>query len=268
MLDPFADALTDVDHTTPNIARMYDYFLGGSANFAVDRDAAEEFLRVFPGNTTWAQHNRSFLGRAVRHLCARGVDQFLDLGSGVPTVGNVHEIAQQENPDARVAYVDIEPIAVHHARQLLCENPRATVVQADMREPDMLLASPEIAELLDFTRPVAVLAVAILDIIHVEDPAGLIAAYRDACCPGSAVVLTNGAQMAMTDDERAGVAAILAHTTTPAANFRTADEVAALLPGYTMLEPGVVPSAAWRPDKFVSDSDAQKSNGYGAVGIL
>lgn len=267
MFDSNENFLSAVDHETPNIARMYDYFLGGSANFAIDRAAAEELLEAFPGNTLWAQHNRSFLRRAVRHLCARGIDQFLDLGSGVPAAGNVHEIAQHENPAARVAYVDIEPIAVHHARHMLADNPTATATQADMREPETVLTAPGVAGLLDFTRPVAVLAVAILDIIEVADPPAVLAAYRDACTPGSALVISHSAQLAVSDEVRDGVAEVLAQTTTPQLNIRTAEEIAALLPGYSLLEPGVVPSAAWRPDTPLSDTDAQHSNGYAAVGI-
>ncbi|WP_342671855.1 SAM-dependent methyltransferase [Actinopolyspora halophila] len=264
----FDSSVGSVDETTPNIARMYDYFLGGSANFAVDRTAAEEFLRVYPGNTAWAQINRALLGRAVRHLCARGIDQFLDLGSGVPTVGNVHEIAQRENPEARVAYVDIEPVAVHHARHILRDNAQAAVVQADIREPDKVLNEPEVTELLDFSRPVGVLAVAILDILHVEDPPGLVSAYRDVCVPGSALVITNGAELSMTSEEREGIDQVMGQTTTPHVTFRSPEDVAALFPGYTLLEPGVVPSAQWRPDEPVSEEQALRSNGYAAVGIL
>ncbi|SFT35158.1 S-adenosyl methyltransferase [Actinopolyspora lacussalsi subsp. righensis] len=256
-----------VDEQTPNIARMYDYFLGGSAHFESDRAAAEEFLRVYPGNTLWAQHNRSFLGRAVRELCELGIDQFLDLGSGIPTVGNVHEIAHRTNPDARVAYVDIEPVAVSHAEHMLRGTELATITRADMRRPEQVLNAPGVAGLLDFTRPVAVLAVAILDIISVRDPHGMLATYREACAPGSALAVTNGAQLTMTDEERAGIDRVMSGTTTPHVTFRDPEEVRELFAGYTLLEPGVVPSAAWRPAEPVTDEAARHSNGYAAVGI-
>ncbi|WP_370591469.1 SAM-dependent methyltransferase [Saccharopolyspora montiporae] len=260
--------LSGVDVDKPNIARMYDYFLGGSAHFAVDRQAAEDLLQAFPGNTAWAHINRAFLGRAVRELTARGVDQFLDLGSGIPTKGNVHEIAQSVNPAARVAYVDVEPVAAHHARQLLRGDSASTVTQADVRDPQQVLAAPGVGELLDFDRPVAVLAVAILDIIEVADPAALVASYRDACAPGSAFVLSHSAQLQASDTEWSGAREVFAATTTPHVQTRSRVEIAGLLAGYEVLEPGVVPSALWRPDREVSEQEAARSNGYAAVGVL
>ncbi len=258
----------EVDLDTPNIARMYDYFLGGAAHFAVDRQAAEELLAVFPGNTDWARINRAFLGRAVRELSRRGIDQFLDLGSGIPTKGNVHEIAQQHDPHARVAYVDIEPVAVSHASHLLRENSHVTVTQADIREPEAVLSAPGVAGLLDFTRPVAVLAVAVLDIIAVDDPAELVAAYQRACTPGSAFVLSHGAQLQASDVEWAGAKEVFRETTTPHPQVRTCGEIAELCAGYTLIEPGLVPSAQWRPERPVSEEEAARSNGYAAVGVL
>ncbi|MBA8826333.1 hypothetical protein FHX42_003709 [Saccharopolyspora lacisalsi] len=259
---------SEVDLTTPNIARMYDYFLGGAANFAVDRDAAEEFLRVYPGNLAWSRINRAFLGRAVTTLTEMGIDQFLDLGSGVPTVGNVHEIAHQHNPDARIAYVDIESVAVHHARHLIGDDPRVTVTQADLRQPHSVLNASGVAGLLDFTRPVAVLTVAILDIIDNADALGIMSTYRDACSPGSALVISNGAVLRMTAEEKAGIESVMAQTSTPHVHWRTRQEVAEIFSGYELMEPGIVPSAQWRPTEPISDDEALRSNGYAGVGIL
>ncbi|WP_017972374.1 SAM-dependent methyltransferase [Actinopolyspora halophila] len=259
--------LSGVDVGTPNIARMYDYFLGGGAHFGVDRQAAEELLTVFPGNTDWARINRAFLGRAVRELSRRGIDQFLDLGSGIPTKGNVHEIAQQANPHARVAYVDIEPVAVSHANQLLQDSTQTTITQADIRQPEAVLTAPGVARLLDFTRPVAVLAVAILDIID-ADPAALVASYRRACVPGSYLVLSHSAPLQASAEEWTGAQKAFETTSTPSLHLRTRDEIAALLQGYTLLDPGLVPSAQWRPDEEVTDAEAARSNGYAAVGVL
>src|SRR3954467_11696204 len=121
---------------------MYDYFLGGSHNFAVDREAAKAVEKIYPGMTGTARANRNFLRRAVRYLCDQGIDQFLDLGSGIPTVGNVHEIAQHANPGARVVYVDVDPVAVAHSIALLAGNPLAIAVQADLRDADAVLADP------------------------------------------------------------------------------------------------------------------------------
>ena len=265
-----AAQVAHADLTHPNIARMYDYFLGGSANFAIDRETAEQALRIAPTERDYCWANRGFLGRAVRYLVTEaGIDQFLDLGSGVPTVGNVHEIAHEHNPAARVAYVDWEPVACHHARHLLgSEEHRVTVTEADACDAEAVLGAPGVAGLFDFTRPIAVLAFGILDIIPSVDGAALISRYRDACVPGSALAVSNNAQMTRTDEEIAGIRSLLANTSTPQLHVRSREEVAALLPGYTLVEPGVVPAAQWRPDRPVSDEEARRGNVFGAVGIL
>ncbi|MHA6799644.1 SAM-dependent methyltransferase [Bounagaea algeriensis] len=265
MTDP--SQLPEVDTSTPNIARMYDHLLGGSANLPVDREAVAQLLAAFPGNQVWVQINRAFLLRAVRTLCACGIDQFLDLGSGIPTAGNVHDVAAAANPAARVAYVDIDPTAVAHARHLLQDATRTTVTRADLREPRSVLNAPGVAGLLDFTRPVAVLVVAVLDIVD-TDPAGLLATYRDACRPGSALAVSHSADLELTEAERDGAQEVFAHTSTPQLHLRDRDEIAALFAGYTLLDPGVVPSAAWRPDAPVTDAQARRSNSYAAVGVL
>lgn len=251
----------DVD--SPNAARMYDYFLGGAANFAVDRDAADRALAVTPEIGRFARANRSFLGRAVTHLCSLGIDQFLDLGSGVPTVGNVHEIAHRHCPTARVAYVDVEPIAVSHARWILGEHPQVTVTQADIREPEQVLGSPEVTGLLDFTRPIALLAVAILHFVaDDDDPAALLEDYRRACAPGSYLCLSHASPITMTAEQVAGGRAIYRTTTTPITP-RPGDDIAAMLNGWQLLKPGLVPIAQWRPD-----TDEPPANGYGALAYL
>ncbi|MGJ7905497.1 SAM-dependent methyltransferase [Actinopolyspora sp. H202] len=257
-----------LDPYTPNIARMYDYFLGGSANFVADREAAEQLLRAFPGNVEWTHINRAFLGRAVRVCAEAGIDQFLDLGSGIPTKGNVHEIAQQVNPAARVAYVDIETIAANHARQLLADDPLCTMTQADITDPQAVLNAPGVTELLNFDRPVAVLAVAILDILDLDDPAALMARYRDACVPGSALAISNSAMLDISEEEIDGAQEVFETTTTPTLRTRTHEEVLEMFAGYGLLDPGVVPSAQWRPDEPVSEEYAARSNAYAGVGIL
>ncbi|GAB2736060.1 SAM-dependent methyltransferase [Salinifilum aidingensis] len=264
-VDP--SALPEVDTSTPNIARMYDHLLGGSANLPVDREAVAQLLAAFPGNRAWVQINRAFLLRAVRALCDRGIDQFLDLGSGIPTEGNVHDIAAAADPAARVAYVDIDPTAVAHARHLLQDASHVTVTRADLREPRSVLQAPGVSGLLDFTRPVAVLAVAVLDIVE-ADPTALLATYRAACAPGSALVVSHSADLELTDAERDGAQQVFSRTSTPQLHLRDRDEIAALFTDYTLLEPGVVPSAAWRPDAPVSDAQARRSNSYAAVGVL
>lgn len=251
----------EVDVDSPNAARMYDYYLGGVANFAVDREAAEQALAITPEIGRSARANRSFLRRAVTYLCRQGIDQFLDLGSGIPTVGNVHEIAQQLNPDARVAYVDAESIAVSHAQYLLKGGSGVTVTQADMRDPEQVLSAQGVAELLDFTRPVAVLTVSMLHFVPADDdPAAVVAAYRAACVPGSYLCMSHASPIAMTEQEAAALSELYRRTTTPVTP-RGREEIEALLAGYELVEPGLVPTEQWRPD-----GDDPATNGYAAVG--
>src|SRR5919205_1515606 len=150
-------ASDEVPPDGPNIARMYDYYLGGAHNFAADREAAQRMIDVFPDLPRVTQANRAFLRRAVAFLVEQGIDQFLDIGSGIPTAGNVHQVAQRANPAARVVYVDIDPVAVAHSRTLLRDNPRAGVVLADARATDQIFADPAVARLIDPVRPVGVL---------------------------------------------------------------------------------------------------------------
>lgn len=258
------------DGAVPNLARMYDYYLGGSHNFAVDRAAADRALQTVPDAQTFALTNRAFLGRVVRHLVAAGIDQFLDLGSGVPTVGNVHEIAQAARPSARVAYVDIEPVAVGVAGQVLADNTYATVTHADIRDSHSVLTAPGVAGLLDFDRPVAVLAIAILHALpDADDPAGVLAAYRDACCPGSYLAVSHLAATTFSAEQQKVVRDVLDETPTPV-TLRTREQLTDMLTGYDILEPGVTLLPAWRPDEpdhpaAVADITA---NGYGALAQL
>ncbi|WP_406690167.1 SAM-dependent methyltransferase [Saccharopolyspora sp. ID03-671] len=264
-----AAEVSHADLTRPNIARMYDYLLGGSANFEVDRQAADHALALVPTERDYSYANRSFLGRAVRYLATEaGIDQFLDLGSGVPTVGNVHEIAREHCPHAKVAYVDWEPIACHHARHLLGDDPQVSVTELDVSDAEAVLRAPGVAELLDFSKPVAVLAFGILDLLPDPDGAALVERYRDACVPDSALAVSNNAQLSRTDTEIEALRSLLAGTSTPHLHIRTPDEVEALFPGYTLVTPGVVPAAHWRPDTPVNDEEANKGNVLGAVGIL
>ncbi|ANY10415.1 hypothetical protein AFB00_26195 [Pseudonocardia sp. HH130630-07] len=248
---------------------MYDYYLGGSHNFAVDREAADRALRSVPHAKTFALANRAFLGRVVRHLVAAGIDQFLDLGSGVPTVGNVHEIARAVRPTARVAYVDIEPVAVGVATELLADDPYASITLADIRDPTAVLAAPGVAGLLDLDRPVAVLAVAVLHALpDADDPAGILAAYRDACVPGSHLAVSHLAATTFSEQQTDVVRDVLDRTPTPV-TLRSREQLAGMLAGYEIVEPGVVLLPAWRRDDSgpadVADADA---NGYAALGRL
>lgn len=252
-----------MDVSAPNVARMYDYYLGGAANFAIDREAAEKALAVTPEIGRFARANRDFLGRTVTYLCERGIDQFLDLGSGIPTVGNVHEIAHRHNPNARIAYVDHEAVAVMHARALLADEPRASITHADIREPKAVLSAPGVADLLDFTKPVAVLAIAILHFVPDEDdPAQILRTYTEACAPGSYVAFSHAATVTMSEDQVNRGRSIYSSTATPLI-IRDSAEIKTLLEGYDLVEPGIAPINHWP-----TASPETPANGYGAVGKL
>lgn len=228
---------------------MYDYLLGGGQNFAIDREAAEAAAAAFPHFRAAVRANRSYLGRAAAYLAEQGIDQFLDLGSGIPTVGNVHEVVHRHNPKARIAYVDREPVAVAHASQLLENEPLVTITQADIRRPRDVLAAPTVAELLDFDRPVAVLAMGILHfLLDDDDPFGMLAGYRDACSSGSYLAISHANQVTLTDEQVEGFQNAYARTPTPTL-FRTVEEIRRLLEGYKLIEPGLVLAPYWHPDQ-------------------
>jgi SAM-dependent methyltransferase len=226
---------------------MYDYYLGGFHNFQADRDAAQAAEAAYPGTTASARLNRDFLRRAVRYCMEQGIDQFLDLGSGVPTVGNVHEIAQRVNPAARVAYVDIEPVAVKTSELLLAHNPTATVIQADLRDHTEILTNPRIRGLIDFDRPVGVLMVSVLHFVpDADDPAGIVAAYRDALAPGGYLVLSH-AGVRGDEDERGDLLSVYSRSTSPL-TLRRREEVAPFFAGLELVEPGLCQIFDWRPE--------------------
>ncbi|HEX7302198.1 SAM-dependent methyltransferase [Lentzea sp.] len=239
----------DVDLERPSIARVYDYWLGGAHNFAVDRAVAERTLEAMPDLRGVVLHHRAFLRRVVRHLLRRGVRQFLDLGSGIPTVGNVHEIAQHADPGARVVYVDVDPVAVAHSRSLLSGNGRVGVLQADVRDFGGVLGSPEVSELLDFDEPVAVLMIALLHFVSdEEDPRGVVAGYRDHLAPGSFLAVSHAGYDG--DEESAAsreARKIYDDDVTPM-TLRGRAELTRLFDGFSLVEPGVVRVPAWRPE--------------------
>jgi SAM-dependent methyltransferase len=254
-----------VDTDTPSAARMYDYFLGGAHNFACDREAARKVLGIRPEGALLAQANRSFLRRAVRHMVEQGIDQFLDLGSGVPTVGNVHEIAQRYQPDARVVYVDIDPIAVMHARHLLAGDPRTVVLEQDVRKPDAILDDLRVRTLLDLDRPVGVLAVAVLHFLpDSDDPAGVLARLRELVATGSQLAVTHGTADGNPELVEQ-VRQVYERTANPTV-VRTRAEVARLFDGWRLVEPGLVWVPEWHPED-VDERPPAASSMYGGVAV-
>lgn len=244
-----------IDIDKASIARVYDYLLGGSHNFAVDRDLARKLLVAMPDVGTQATANRAFLRRAVRVLLGLGVRQFLDVGSGIPTRGNVHEIAQRIAPETRVVYVDNDPIAVAHSRQILAGNERADMIHADVRHPRQILDSPVARKLIDPDQPVGVLMCLLLHAVADEDdPHGIVAALRDWSPAGSYLVLSHMADETKPDQAEA-VAEVTTTSTTPV-NARTRDEIARFFEGYEMIDPGLVWVQAWRPEELAAPFSA------------
>ena len=261
-------APAELDLDRPNAARMYDYYLGGSHNFAVDRELAGKVLEAWPDMPRAAQANRAFLRRAVRFLVKAGVRQFLDIGSGIPTVGNVHEVARAAAPDARVVYVDTDPVAVAHSRAILAGDEQTGVVQADGRDPAALLAHPGVTGLLDLTRPVGLLMVALLHFVLDEvDPRGILAGYAAGLAPGSWLVVSHGS----TDtapDAASTMEKLYERTTTPL-QARSRSELETLLADVDLVEPGIEFLPAWRPDHpDDAGTDPSWAGAYGAVGRL
>jgi SAM-dependent methyltransferase len=237
-----------VDVTVPNAARIYDYAIGGVHNFAVDREFWRQTERVMPDAALVGRANRAFLGRAVRYLAGAGITQFLDIGSGIPTLGNVHEAAQGVNPQARVMYVDIDPVAVRQSQSILGDNPYASVVQADLRRPDEILNHDEVQRLLDFAEPIAVLTVAVLHFIPDSDePDKIIRRIADAVVSGSHLVLSHFAPDESRRDAQDGAAKMYERTSTPVL-MRTRAQLAALLGPFEPVEPGIVIATDWHPD--------------------
>ena len=237
-----------IDTTTPNPARIYDALLGGKDNFPADRAAAHAILNAAPQARQGASDNRGFLQRAVHYLAAEaGIGQFLDIGTGLPTRGNVHQVAHAVAADAHVAYVDHDPVVHAHADALLADHTTTIAVLADLREPDAILSHPEVQRVLDLTRPVAVLLVAVVHFINdEEDPAGIIATLRDAIAPGSYLVLSH-ATADFHPDQAAKVTQIYQQTSAPLV-LRTGTQIQRLFDGFDLAAPGLVQPAAWRPD--------------------
>ncbi|GAA0426143.1 SAM-dependent methyltransferase [Streptomyces luteireticuli] len=242
-----------IDLSVPSVSRIYDYYLGGSHNFEVDREAGRRAIRAFPGMPKIMQANRAFMRRAVRHAVGHGVTQFLDIGSGIPTFGSVHETAQEADPASRVVYVDHDPVAVAHSRAVLEGNEHGGVLSADLRKPAEILRSAEVGGLLDLDRPVALLLVAVLHFVPDEDdPWALVAELRDALAPGSLLVLTHAStdagQAKPEEGEKVKKVQHVYRTIGSPLCTRDHPQVARFFDGFTMVEPGLVPMPLWRPD--------------------
>ncbi|MFJ2827942.1 SAM-dependent methyltransferase [Streptomyces sp. NPDC087263] len=257
-----------IDISAPSVSRIYDYYLGGSHNFEVDRDAARRAMEFMPGLPKIMQANRAFMRRAVRFATGEGITQFLDIGSGIPTFGNVHEIAQESRPGARVVYVDNDPVAVAHSQAVLEGNDDADVIAADLLKPREILASSQVQRLIDLNRPVALLLVAILHFVEdADDPYGAVAELRDALAPGSLLVVTHASYegIPLPQEQAEGTVDVYKNIRNPLI-MRSREDVARFFEGYDMVEPGLVPMPKWRPDTAPEDEDPYSFSGFAGVG--
>jgi O-methyltransferase involved in polyketide biosynthesis len=259
------DLKTDVPHS----ARVYDYLLGGKDNFAADREAAAHITGVWPNLPVSMRANRNFMTRVARYLAAqRGIRQFLDIGTGLPTSPNLHEVVQEVAPAARVVYIDNDPIVLVHARALLTSSPegRTTYVDADLREPERILAAPQIAETLDLSQPVAVCLLAIMHYIVDEEHAHrIVETLMAPMPPGSALALSTAT--ADTNPEEVGRGIEMYNARGIASKVRTRAEVTELFRGLELVEPGVALVHRWHPDEESQTIEDERISMWGGVGI-
>jgi SAM-dependent methyltransferase len=257
-----------LDVTRPSAARIYDYFLGGAHNFESDRQLADHITRMTPNVAATARANRHFLRRAVTMLVGAGIRQFLDIGSGIPTVGNVHEIAAELAPDTRVVYVDLDPVAVAQSMQLLRDNPNATALCFDLRDPRKILAEAEATGLVDLSRPLAVMLAGVLHFIPDADgPGAIVSQLRDALVPGSYLLISH----ATLDGQPPEVleAQRLSGRTATELTLRPHAEIAAYFGSFELVEPGLVYLGQWRPDPDDEpDPHPERLAGYAGVGRM
>jgi S-adenosyl methyltransferase len=227
------------DPSKPNIARVWDYWLGGKENFAADRELARKMLAVHPVSAQMARENRDFLGRAVSYVAASGVTQFIDVGAGLPTAVNTHDVARQADQRARVAYVDNDPIVISHARSLLATSPEVIAVPGDMLEPGRILADPELAELIDLAAPVCVILSAVLHFADAAAARQVVATFARTIVPGSYLIISVG-----TGSPSEGKTFTAAYTAAPL-YIHSLEEIISFFGGLDLVPPGVVPVRNW-----------------------
>ena len=256
-----------VDVTRPSIARIYDYLLFGKDNFAADRAAADKLMQSRLDPRRLALANRGFLRRAVRFFAGQGVSQFLDLGSGLPTSPNVHEVARDVIPGARVVYVDHDPIVIAHNDALLATRDGVITIRGDVRDPDAIMGNGALARCIDFSRPVAILLLGVLHFISCdEDAPGIIAGFRERMAPGSYLVVSIGTSDGADPSMLAGATETYAGARMPF-TLRSRAQILDLFRGFDLVEPGLVSLPDWRPD-FNTDRTPLKAPTVGAAGWL
>jgi O-methyltransferase involved in polyketide biosynthesis len=253
-----------IDTSKPSVARMYDYYLGGKDNFQVDRDAVHAMLVPLSEIRQAAQENRAFLRRVVRYMAHQGIRQFLDIGSGLPTQQNTHEVAQEIIPDARVVYVDNDPVVLAYGRAVLATDDNTTVAAADIHRPAEVLDHPDTKRLIDFNEPVGVLMIAMVHFLTDEEQPAVMGRLRDVLAPGSFLAITHITKDGKSPDVVAQIESIYANTPTPG-YFRNHAEIARFFDGFDLIDPGLVTLDRWRLESL---DPAPEATGwwYGAVG--
>ena len=260
----------NVDASVPNAARVYDFFLGGKDNYAADRELAHKILEILPDTADVCRGNRDFLQRAVRFLAGQaGIRQFLDIGTGLPTNGNVHEIAQETAPDSRIAYVNYDPVVLAHARALLADDRDVIAIEGDLRSPEAILADAGVRQLIDFSQPVAVLLVAVLHFVSDADrPYQAVRTIVDALPPGSYLVLTQSTPDDVPNDVTKAMKGVYSGASAQVAP-RSFEEIARFFDGLELIDPGLVNVTLWRPDlpSHQPSHTPRRSLIYGGVGL-
>jgi O-methyltransferase involved in polyketide biosynthesis len=266
---PWPDRIdrTGIDTTVPHAARVWNYWLGGKDNYAVDREIGDEILAVFPAQAEIARQSRAFLTRAVSHLAGQaGIRQFLDIGTGLPTENNTHEVAQRLAPESRIVYVDNDPLVLAHARALLTSTPEGACdyIDADLHDPDKIITEAD--RTLDFAEPIAVILLGILGYVPDHDePGSIVAGLMSRVPPGSYLVINDGTNVfhGQTGDKpaegspRARVVALYAATGAVPYHLRTPGQIESFFAGLDLIDPGVVPVSQWRPEATPSGPPAQ-----------
>ncbi|WP_250212889.1 SAM-dependent methyltransferase [Acrocarpospora catenulata] len=263
-------AAARINTSIPHPARIYDYLLGGKDNYAADREAAEQLVKVSPGTREGVRAHRAFLRRAVRHLATEaGITQFLDIGTGIPTQGNTHEVAQEANPDARVAYVDNDPIVLVHGRALLTGSAtgRTTVIEADLRQPEAILGHPEVKAVIDFTQPVAVILAGVLHFVpDDEGPHATVERFKAAVPSGSHLLLSHITLDFAPQVQQEEMSKPYDKSTAPMVP-RTHADVLRFFDGWQLVEPGLVEVVLWRPDEPREYIPGGHAWAYGGVAV-
>ncbi|WP_214407945.1 SAM-dependent methyltransferase [Pseudonocardia lacus] len=251
--DPF-------DPTRPNVARVWDYWLGGKDNFAVDRELAEKMLALHPASAQMARENRAFLRRAVRYVAARGVEQFIDVGAGLPTALNTHDIAHGVTPGARVAYVDNDPVVIAHGRTLLARSPGVTVVPGDVRDPRAIVTDPELTDLVDLSEPVCVILSAILHFSDAATARDIASVFIDAMAPGSYLIVSVGSGAPREGNRFASA------YTAARIHIHSRAEVTTFFADLDLVPPGVAPVRCWQGDDPAPARPPRSASFLGGVG--